>query len=186
MPALNRARRLQVALLLALALPVAVQAQAPPSEDAVKAAYLYKLRNYVQFPPGAGQPPQVPTVIAVVGAPEVADHLERMLALRASGAGPVVLRRLRVGDALAGVHIVFVGHDAWRRAADMVAQAGRSSVLVVSDADHALQGGSVINFLLVDERIRFEISLDAAEKSHLKLSSQLLSLAQSVVRDKRK
>ncbi|MBC7685731.1 MAG: YfiR family protein [Bdellovibrionales bacterium] len=50
----------------------------------------------------------------------------------------------------------------------------------------ALAGGSIINFRLVDERIRFEISLEAAERSNLKLSSQLLTLALSVSREKRK
>jgi hypothetical protein len=68
----------------------------------------------------------------------------------------------------------------------MVAQAREQSALVVSESDSALAGGSVINFRLADERIRFEISLDAAEKSNLKLSSQLLSLALSVSREKRK
>lgn len=44
----------------------------------------------------------------------------------------------------------------------------------------------MINFRLADERIRFEISLDASDKSGLKLSSQLLTLALSIVREKKK
>ena len=68
----------------------------------------------------------------------------------------------------------------------MVAQARSQATLVVSESDSALAGGSIINFRLVDERIRFEISLEAAERSNLKLSSQLLTLALSVSREKRK
>jgi len=50
----------------------------------------------------------------------------------------------------------------------------------VTEVDGALSQGSVINFTLVDRRVRFEISLEAAEKHNLKLSSRLLAVAQQV------
>jgi hypothetical protein len=37
--------------------------------------------------------------------------------------------------------------------------------------------GSVLNFVIVDKRVRFEISLTAAERAGLKISSELLSVA---------
>ena len=52
--------------------------------------------------------------------------------------------------------------------------------LVVTDAEGALDLGSVINFVLVEDRVRFDIALDAAEKRALRLSSRLLSVARSV------
>ena len=171
---------------LAVAMPLAALAQPALPEDAIKAAYLYKFRNYVQFPARNLAAPGMPTVIGIIGASEVADHLEQMPALRDAARKVVTLRRLRLGEPLTGVHIVFVGHDAWSRAAATVAQAQEQSVLVVSETEHALQEGSMINFRLVDDRIRFEISLESAEKSQLKLSSQLLTLALLVVREKRK
>jgi hypothetical protein len=166
----------------ALVLPTAARSQAPPSEEAVKAAYLVKLRNYVEWPAKAPAPADSRIVIGVVGADAVADHLQKMPAVRDPAKSSVALKRLRPGDPVAGVHILYVGDEAWSRAAPMVAQAREQSALVVSDAEGALAGGSVINFRLVDERIRFEISLDAADKSNLKLSSQLLTLALSVAR----
>ena len=38
----------------------------------------------------------------------------------------------------------------------------------------------MINFVMADRRVRFEVALDSAEKSKLKLSSRLLSVAQQV------
>ncbi len=177
-------RTLQL-LVLACTLVLAPRAfaQAPPSDDAVKAAYLLKLRHYVEWPAKAA-PAEARTVIGIVGADEVSDYLLKMPAMRDPAKSGVTVKRLRPGDQLPGVHILFIGDAVWSRVAPMVAQAHEQSILVVSESNGALAGGSVINFRLVDERIRFDISLESAEKSQLKLNSQLLSLALSVARKK--
>jgi hypothetical protein len=54
------------------------------------------------------------------------------------------------------------------------------NALIVTEWDGALAQGSIINFLIVEGRVRFEIALDAAEKRGLRLSSRLLTVAQSV------
>jgi hypothetical protein len=66
------------------------------------------------------------------------------------------------------------------RASALLRAAQQANVLTVTEGVNGLQAGSVINFRLVDDRIRFEVSLDAAEKSNLKLSSRLLSVAYAV------
>lgn len=172
-------------LVLACTLALAPHAfgQAPASDDAVKAAYLLKLRYYVEWPAKAATA-ESRTVIGVVGADEVVDYLMQMPAIRDPAKSGVTVKRLRPGDQLRGMHILFIGDTVWSRVAPMVEQAHEQSILVVSESDSALAGGSVINFRLVDERIRFDISLESAEKSQLKLSSQLLSLALSVARKK--
>jgi hypothetical protein len=53
-------------------------------------------------------------------------------------------------------------------------------MLVVTECDNGLQLGSVINFRLVDERVRFDVALDAAERNGIKLSSRLLTVANRV------
>ena len=58
-------------------------------------------------------------------------------------------------------------------------------MLVVSEAGDGLQQGSVINFRVVDERVRFDVSLEAADKNSIKLSSRLLSVANVVHKEQR-
>jgi len=55
------------------------------------------------------------------------------------------------------------------------------SVLVVSSTSGGLEAGSVINFVPADDRIGFEVSVDAAERSALKVSSRMLGVAKRVV-----
>ena len=52
--------------------------------------------------------------------------------------------------------------------------------LTVTECDGGLRSGSVINFTIVDDRVRFDVSLDAAEKNNVKLSSRLLTVANRV------
>jgi hypothetical protein len=191
-----RARRLAIALswrlcgvvLLAPALLAASEARAQAgasTEDVVKAAYLSKLRNYVEWPARAAPPAGARTVIGIVGAGEVAAHLAQLAAVRDPVKGTLAVRQLRNGDPLDGIHILYLGDGYVARAAPMIEQAAARSILVVTESDGALARGSVINFRVLDERVRFEISLDSADKAGLRVSSQLLVLASSVVKDKR-
>ena len=92
----------------------------------------------------------------------------------------VLVKRVKAGDALAGVHILFVGRGESARLAQWAQGAQQHSGLVVTESEGALAQGSVINFIIAERRVRFEVALDSAEKSKLKLSSRLLGVAMQV------
>lgn len=180
--------RLCAPVLLAPVLLAAGNAYAQPgamTEDVVKAAYLSKLHNYVEWPARAAPTAGGRTVIGIVGAGEVASHLAQLAAVRDPVKGTLAVRQLRNGDPLDGIHILYVGDAYAARAAPMIEQAAARSILVVTETEGALARGSVINFRLLDERVRFDISLDSADKAGLRVSSQLLVLAASVIKEKR-
>lgn len=157
---------------------LAVGADAPPAlssaERTVKAAFLYKFLGYVEYPQE-----NTPLVVGVLGADDVSAELTRITAGRNVGGRGIAVRTLHEGDAVAGVHLLFIGADAIRPVTVLRA-AQQQGVLSVTETDNGLQQGSVINFRLVEERVRFEVSLPAAEKSGLKLSSRLMSVAYHV------
>lgn len=149
-------------------------------EDRVKAAYLYKIAGYVEWPPTSFARSDTPVTIAVVGAEPLAAELAQAVTGRTVNDRAVTVKRLKAGESLAGVHVLFIGKTESGRL-NQLAQAARSrSILTVTDSEGALAQGSVINFVVADRRVRFEIALDAAEKSGLKLSSRLLAVAQQV------
>ena len=57
---------------------------------------------------------------------------------------------------------------------------GNLSVLIVGESQDLARQGAVINFRIEDNRVRFDINVDAAKRNHLTISSQLLSLARIV------
>ena len=53
-------------------------------------------------------------------------------------------------------------------------------MVTVSENERFIQAGGAINFLLSEERVRFDINLEATEGTGLKFSSRLLSVARTV------
>jgi hypothetical protein len=152
----------------------------PTLERSVKAAYLSKFLGYVEFGEAA---PNAPLNVGVLAADDIATELARITAGRPIGGRPVQVRRLRDGDTLEGLQMVFIGADA-ARPLQALRAASEKSVLSVTEMDNGLQQGAMINFRLVDDRVRFEVSLPAAEKGGLRLSSRLLSVAYHIQKDK--
>ena len=149
-------------------------------ERSVKAAYLYKFLSYVDWPPAAFAQPVSPYVIAIAGADPVASELVALTSGRTVNNRPVTVKRVNFGDSLAGVHLLFIGQQEGARQAQWLRAGALRAVLTVTENDVGLPEGSVINFRQVEGRIRFEISLPAAERNDLKLSSRMLSVALNV------
>ena len=150
------------------------------AEATVKAAFLYKFAGYVEWPAQALAQPDAPLVIGVMGADEVAAELEKLLPGRLVNGHRVAARRVRPGESLRGVHLLFVGRgEPGLRAIATAAHA--QGVLVVSETERGLEAGSAINFVNVEERVGFEVSLESAERSGLRISSRMLAVARRVV-----
>lgn len=147
-------------------------------ERRVKAAFLYKFLGYTEFPASAFPDAASPVTIVVAGSDEMAGELSALVAGRSVNNRPIAVRTLRDSENGLGAHLLFVaGADCAR--AGKVIRATRA-LLVVTECDNGLQQGSVINFRIVDDRVRFDVGLDAAEKNGVKLSSRLLTVANRV------
>ena len=168
--------------LLALAAwsaPGAPGSDDPPvrREEDVKAAFLYKFPAYVEWRPGSFGQPSSPIVIGVTGDDTVAEALRALVAGREAGERPVQIRQLAPGALPAGLHLLFVGRGASSQVPRLAPMAASQGVLLVTDYEGALDDGSAINLLVIDHRVRFEVSLDATARAGLKLSSRMLAVA---------
>ena len=150
------------------------------AEPAVKAAFLYKFAGYVEWPPATFASPETPFVIGVAGNDAVAAELERLVPGRAIHQRPVQVRRLGDDAPLDGVHLLFIGRNA-AAPRTMLRAARQQSVLAVTETEQGLDWGSAINFVSLGDRVGFEVSLDSAEKSGLRISSRMLAVARRVV-----
>lgn len=177
------ARRLGLALLLAmlLATPAARAQEVLPSADSVKAAYIHKFAAYVDWPPAGVPNATAPIVVGVVGADKVAADLADIAAGRPVQGRPMQVRRLTRAQEAAEVQVLFVGREAWHDATTWIAAARGKPVLVVTDAPRGADMGAVLTFVTLQDRVRFEASVPAAEQGGLRLSSRLLAVAERVV-----
>ena len=155
------------------------------AEDAVEAAFLYRFAAYVTWPPAASRAARSFT-IAVLGADAVAQELEQILANRTvNGLSARVVRIRTVGE-LGDAQVLYIGAGSAGRLQEEIDSIASRPVLVVTDMPRGLDAGSTVNFLHIDRRVRFEVSLAAADRAGLKVSAELLSVAARVEGDHRR
>lgn len=179
----------RVARLFVLAALLAGATLAPPAraqrveatEASVKAAFLYKFAGYVDWPATAFASPDAPFVFGAIGNEEVAAELAKVVAGRQIGGHPVVVKRVRENEPLRGIHVIFVGRGATDRLSTLIRAAQLPALLIVTETERGLEAGSAINFVVADDRVGFEVSLDAAERNGLKISSRMLGVAKRVL-----
>lgn len=151
----------------------------PALEQRVKVAFLYKFLGYTEFPANVFADAASPIVIGVVGDDDMAAELARIVAGRSVNNRPVTVRALRESELGGNLHLLFVAGSDCAKCTRIV-KAAAGALLVVTECDSGLVPGSVINFRIVDERVRFDVALDVAERNNVKLSSRLLTVANRV------
>jgi len=151
-------------------------------EYQLKAAFLFRFTEFVEWPAAAFSTAQSPIRICVLGSDPFRDALDRTVeGQRVHGRNVVPVRMRRI-DQVSGCNIVFISRSEANRAADILMRLRGSPVLTVADMDNFLQLGGTINFVTEGGRIRFDISMGSAQRGQLQLSSKLLRLARTVRR----
>jgi hypothetical protein len=149
----------------------------PLPAEQVKAAFLYNFARFVTWPPESAT--QRAIVIGVMADDYVEAELRRNVEARSAQGRQVSVRTVAsIGDTQ-GVHVLFIGSRLNDRLHGLIAALKRQPILVVTEAEDALDHGSMINFVTT-ERVQFEISIAAASRAGLQLSSRLLSVAMRI------
>ena len=166
---------LATAYFLALLWSLPARADGGGLEYAVKATYLYKLAAFVTWP-SSGLPLDA-FVICVVGPSPVGTLLDRAVKGQTVQQRPVVVRRYASVISNPGCQMMYVAGSGVQRVADVLAAVRGAPVLTVTDGQDAAGATGIINFVVMDGRVRFEIDEGAAAENGLVISSKLLSLA---------
>lgn len=145
----------------------------------IEAAYLYKFGTYITWPTEAFPAPDSPFVIGVAGDDGMAAELEALVNGRSMNGRSVVVRRVRAGQSIAGIHIMFVAAGT-AQGETLIGAARGNPTVAVTEGDDGLDRGADMTFVLVNDRVRFDISLETTQASGVKVSSQLLSVADKV------
>lgn len=146
-----------------------------------KANLLYNIAKFVEWP---GFKPhtdmEVPLVFTILGEDELAVALAGVLSSRTVNGHPVFVRFARRPQDSKGSQILYVAASEIARLGDVLAVVDTAAVLTVSDAPGFAAQGGMVGFTTEGERVRFEVNLNQAEKTGLKLSAKLLALAKLV------
>ncbi|MBI3561455.1 MAG: YfiR family protein [Gammaproteobacteria bacterium] len=167
-----------------LSYPVTLVGAIDTSDDdieyQIKAAYLYKFASHVEWPPASFPEADTPVSIGIVGADAMATELNKLTLGHLVNNRKVEVKRLKPGAPLSDIQILFIGQREHGQLKQLLDTIKSQPILTVTESPGALEAGSVINFIPLDKRIRFEVSVASAEHSGLKISARLLEVAQRI------
>lgn len=153
----------------------------------VKAAYLLNFPKYIDWPSSAFAETNSPITVDVFGDADVANEFANMIESgKAVGGHPIVLKRITSEDEITNdCQILFVAVSEKPLTSSILEKVKGFNILTVGESDDFLADGGIINLVHRNHKIRLQVNLDAAEKTHLKISSRLLVVSE-VVKDKSK
>ena len=146
----------------------------PSSEYELKAAFLFNFAKFVDWPPNTFAGPDAPFLVCVLGTDPFGGTLDNALRGKVIAEHPV--------SDISGCQILFVAASESHLLPEVLAKIRGQYVLVIGESDDFASSGGAIQFTLEENRVRFFINPDAADRAGLKISSKLLALAK-IVRD---
>lgn len=154
-------------------------------EYLIKAAFLYNFAKFVEWPAESFKDDLSPLNLYVLGEDPFGATLDSIKDKTIRGR-KLAIKRCNKIEEVEGCHILFVSASEKGNLRHILNALRNSNVLTVSEIEGFARLGGIINFIITKKRIHFEINPDEAQRSKLKISSQLLKLAHIVTSESRK
>lgn len=166
-----------LALLWLAGAPLASAQESQPSAYQVKAAFLMNFGKFVEWPTNAFAAGQTNLIIGVFGDDPFHGDLEVLVAGQKIAGHPLAVRQIRSLADVKGCQLLFIPAEAKDQTRDVLTAVGGQAVLTVGESEGFCDAGGMINFVLVNRQVHFDINNEAAKSAGLKISSKLLMLA---------
>jgi hypothetical protein len=171
---------LALAMLLGMAL-VSMAVEAPASREyQIKAAFLVRFAEFVEWPSASFAASDSPIRIGILGNDPFGEVLENTIRGERIRDRPVVVVRSQDLAILQECHLAFISASEEHRLAEITMGLSAAPLLTVSDIDGFAEHGGIIRFYLVNKKVRFEINPSVAQQKGLRMSAQLLALGKII------
>ena len=149
------------------------------SEYQIKAAFLYNFGRFVDWPAAAFTDGKSPFIFGILGDNPFGKTLDQAFTGKILNGHPVVVQVIHSLPEASHCHILFISSSEKEHLAKIIQGLHAACVLTVSESDQFIESGGMINFVTIDNKVRFLINAGAAKAAQLKISSKLLGLAVS-------
>jgi YfiR/HmsC-like len=169
-------KRSLIALLAFLVTRFSANAESP--EYKLKAAFLFNFAKFVTWPEAefAAQPK---VILCLVGEDPFGTDLS-ILENRPVQGRPLTIRRAVKAADLKTCHAAFFADSARDQIPALLKTLGDAPVLTVGEGDRFCGQGGMISLLSVNQKIQFEVNVDAAQQAGLRMNAQMLKLAAAI------
>jgi hypothetical protein len=146
----------------------------------LKAVFLFNFTQFVEWPAESFAGPGTPIVIGVLGEDPFGASLDEIVAGEAIHDHPLVVRRYHSVDQADSCQILFISLSESGRLEQILKTLGHRSILTVGETKDFADHSGMIEFELVQRRVRLRINLAATNAARLVISSKLLRQAKIV------
>jgi hypothetical protein len=120
-------------------------------------------------------------VIGVVRNKEIADWLRSLSKGKKFGFQNVVIKEFRTPEEVTDCQVLYIGNvNLSKYASTLVDKVGGRNTLIISEKNGATKYGSMINFIIKEDKLKFEIQKNNASKFGLQISSKLSGMASAI------
>ncbi len=128
-------------------------------------------------------PPEIHAVnLCIMGENPFGDAFDRLESRKNIRESTSLIMRQQEGMRdIESCHIVFISASEQRWAPRVLTDIRHRSILTIGESEDFIEQGGMINFILIDNKIQFEVNVSAAQRAGLEVSSKLLRLAQRIV-----
>ena len=166
---------------LSCALTCALARPETADEGQLKAAFLYHFTKFVEWPAESSALPADDTIsVCTLGNDTLRSALDESLRDKKVRNHSLVIKHLKNSQQASSCNVLFVSNSESKKLTDILENAASGNVLTVGDSPGFTKRGGCIEFIVDSNRIHFVVNLAAARKAGLRISSELLSLADSV------
>lgn len=160
--------------------PSAAADQAIAGEYELKAAMLYHLIQFVDWPSAAYPGAQAPHLLCVLGSDPFGNSLTSLASKQTLNDRPVQVRHVQNDPSVRACQVLYISSSERNHLGQILSNLQSANVLTVGEMSQFAARGGMVQFALQDKKVHFDINLDAASHSGLKISSRLLALAHIV------
>lgn len=149
-------------------------------EGAVRAAFVFNLTKYVEWPNLGHE-----LVIGFVGDSETGAVLQRVVSGKISGSRTIRVVISPSEEQLSRCNILYVGYSSAKKTQSILDKIRNKNILSVGESDHFAREGGMVGLVRDGDHIQIEVNLESVQSGGLKISSRLLNLAEIVRTAKR-
>lgn len=149
------------------------------TEPALKAAFVYNVAKFVEWPPAA-LPPAAQLTICVLNDRQFIEELTRAVKDRALLGHGITVLRVEPDGPFRSCHVLYVSGTPPARVAAIAQALADAPVLTIGDLDDFVKNGGIARLFFQNGRLRLDVNLGGARRSQLRINSRLLALAAHV------
>jgi hypothetical protein len=181
----SRLRAIRVAMVL-VAMPLisalAPQQQRDPEKDTtaiLQASYLYNIAKLTEWKEERMRTGNF--VIGIIGGGNLHQELIKKYSTKTVGNQQIQVVKLLGAPTTEKCHMLFVGQSALNLLPEIYKKLGSEPTMIVTEYPDALEDGSVVNFVRVENSLKYELSVPNAKKHKLEVGITLRNLAHRTV-----